>query len=208
MNTKKLIAFDLFDTCFALQQDNLSYKQLFTDLGVLDRKKELKNILLTSRRSIEDILSDFIPDAKIHYFLDKYNDNLYNEIQSAQLFPETVEVLSILKEKWYKIAAVSNIGQPYTQVLEKLLPHTFHYEILSCNVGVSKPDKKIFDYLKNISWYTSDEMVMVGDHMISDIQWAKNAGIDPVRIDRSSQWILYHENYISISTLEQLFQIL
>ena len=208
MKEKKLIAFDLFDTCLELQQPNISYKQLFSDLWIYDRKPELKEILLTSHRSMEDILADFVPDAKIHYFVDIYNKNLHNEIHSAQLFPETEFVLSALKNRWYMIAAISNIGKPYTQVLYNLLPDVFNYEVLSCDIGAKKPDKKIFDVLKRVSWYSSDEMLMVWDHMISDVQWAKNAGIDPIHIDRLSSWIIYHKDYISISALNQLLEIL
>lgn len=32
MKEKKLIAFDLYDTCFSIQQEHLCYAQLFSDL--------------------------------------------------------------------------------------------------------------------------------------------------------------------------------
>lgn|GEM_PF-1658892 len=153
MKEKKLIAFDLYDTCFEFKtpKDQLSYKQLFHDAGIANQRKALKEILLTSQRSVEDILADTCPDAKMHIHLEKYYENLRNEIAAIELFPETKDVLSSLKEKGYKIAAISNISVPYTEALYKLLPHTFNYEILSCDVGVSKPDKKIFDILTNMS---------------------------------------------------------
>lgn len=208
MKDKKLIAFDLYDTCFALQEPNISYKKLFSDLGITERRRELKDILLTSHRSIEDILSDMLPDQKISTYLDVYYDMFCHEIWSTKVFPETLSVLSTLKARWYTLAAVSNIAQPYVQTLENLLPTLFHYKVLSCDVGIAKPDEKIFNHLKNISWFHSDEILMVGDSLYSDVQWAKNAHIDPVRIDRSSSWIRYHTDYISISTLTQLLQLL
>ena len=57
---KKLIAFDLYDTCFEFKtpNDQLSYKQLFHDTGIANQRKILKEILLTSHRSIKDILAD------------------------------------------------------------------------------------------------------------------------------------------------------
>ena len=90
-----------------------------------------------------------------------------------------------------------------------LIPHdTFDYKILSYDVGMQKPDKQIFDHLKHISWYGSDEIVMVGDSFSSDVKWAKNADIDAIHVDRSSEWILYHKEHISISTLKQLLELL
>ncbi|MCX6824226.1 MAG: HAD family hydrolase [candidate division SR1 bacterium] len=210
MKEKKLIAFDLYDTCFefTLPGANLSYKKLFTDLGVLNKRHELKKILITSCRNIEDILSDICPDTKFQKHLENYYDNIKSEIDSVQLFPETVSVLSELKNRGHKIAAISNISQPYIKSLNILLPNTFNYEVLSCNVGVSKPDKRIFDCLKNISGYQADEMIMVGDNLYSDIQGAKNANIDPIHIDRFSQGIKKYKEYTSISNLEQLLDIL
>lgn len=210
MKEKKLIAFDLYDTCleFTVPGDQLSYKQLFYNLGIQKYKKDIKEILLTSQRSIEDIVTDFCPEAKIQTAMKRYKENYNNEMASIQLFPETIDVLSSLKERWYKIAVVSNLSLPYTEAVYRFLPHTFDYEVLSCNVGVSKPDKRIFDCLKNISWHHTDEIVMVGDNMLSDIQGAKNADIDPIRIDRSSIWIHYKQDHISISTLQQLLDIL
>lgn len=101
MKEKKLIAFDLYDTCFAftLPQAKFPYKQLFSDLGILNSKHELKEILLTSHRSIEDIVYNILPHTDIDIHLKTYYNNLHNQIESVQLFPETVSVLSALKER-------------------------------------------------------------------------------------------------------------
>jgi hypothetical protein len=93
MKEKKLIAFDLYDTCFAftIPQENLSYKKLFSDLGVSEKRHELKEALLNSHKSIEDILHNICPDVQIaHKHMNKYYANLSNEIGSVQLFPETM----------------------------------------------------------------------------------------------------------------------
>ncbi|EKD24827.1 MAG: HAD superfamily hydrolase [uncultured bacterium (gcode 4)] len=208
MKEKKLIAFDLYDTCFSIQGEHLCYAQLFSDLWISDRRRELKKVLLTSNTPIENIIPDILPKNKIDEYLYIYRNALRNEINSVWLFPETSSVLFALKERWYKIAAISNIAQPYIESLNTLLPHTFDYEVLSCNVGLIKPDKKIFDCLKNISWYHADQIVMVGNSLSSDVQGAKNADIDPVHVNRASSWIIQHKGYISISSLEQLLDIL
>ncbi len=254
MKEKKLIAFDLYDTCFSIENANMAYRQLFFDLWVSDKKRELRKILLTSNKSIEEILSDIFnhqknewnevllddwiipttweilntnemkwlknskavvwkfssqfPQWTIRLQLNDFYKNLRNEIDSVSLFPEVTSVLSELKNRGYKIAAISNLAQPYIEPLNILLPHVFHYEVLSCEVWLIKPDKKIFDCLKNISWYHEDQILMVGDSFSSDVQWAKGAGIAPVHLNRNSEWIKYCDAYISISTLQQLLEIL
>ncbi len=49
---------------------------------------------------------------------------------------------------------------------------------------------------------------MVGDSFSSDVKWAKNACIDAIHVDRSSEWIRYHKEHISISALKQLLELL
>jgi len=102
MKEKKLIAFDLYDTCFTftVPQERLSYKQIFSDLGIpMDKRIELRNVLLTSHKTMEDVLSTLIPSAQIDRFIDTYYANLRKEVQSVQLFPETQPTLSVLREK-------------------------------------------------------------------------------------------------------------
>lgn len=208
MQEKKLIAFDLYDTCFHFTVPHIAYQEIFSVLNNRDIQRSLKNQLLTTREDIGDILSTRLPQRKIDKYLENYHYHVRSELASVQLFLETTAVLSELKHRWYKLGAVSNLSPPYIEPLEKLLPHTFDYEIFSCDVGVKKPDKKIFECLETLSWCNHDEIVMIGDSIISDLQWAKNAGISPIRINRKSFWIARHTDHISISTLEQLLDIL
>jgi putative hydrolase of the HAD superfamily len=125
------------------------------------------------------------------------------------LYDDFLPTIDILRKKWYKTAVVSNLSKPYSYPLTNLVSKDmFDYKILSYEVGMQKPDRKIFNHLKNISWYRSDEIVMVGDSLKSDVQWAKNADIQPVHIDRSSNSLVYHSNYITISTLLELSDVL
>lgn len=209
MEGKKLIAFDLYDTCleFTVPQETLSYKKLFSDLGVLNKRKELKYALLTSCRSVEDILSDIIPGIQVANFMDDYTATLHHEIMSVQLFPETQSTLSLLRNRWYKIAAVSNLSQPYIEPFQRLLSHTFDYELFSSDIGFIKPDPKIFECLQNISWYNADEIVMVGDSLSSDIQWAKNANITPIHIERNENNLKKKPECMQITSLAELLDI-
>jgi HAD superfamily hydrolase (TIGR01549 family) len=131
------------------------------------------------------------------------------QLSSLCVYEDFLPTIEVLKQLWYQTAVVSNLSKPYSYPLIHLVPkNTFTYKLLSYEIGMQKPDKQIFDHLKKISWYESDEIVMVGDSFSSDVQWAKNVGIDSVHIDRSSLWIIYHDGYVSISSLKQLLEIL
>ena len=138
MQDKKLIAFDLFDTCMEFTitkpQENQEYDKLFANLGILERKREIQKILLTTNRDIENIIKDMIPGTNIDDFLKIYYQHIKKELASVELFPETKNTLSKIRDKGYKIAVISNISKPYTQALYRLLPYIFDYEVLSCNV--------------------------------------------------------------------------
>ena len=206
---KKLIALDLYDTCFEIKAKSVSYDRLFSALHVFDKNKKraFKQAVMMSQQSIGDILSQEFPDFDFSLFLTKYNDLLQQEMDSVQLFPETQSTLASLRERWYKLAAVSNLAQSYIQPLELLLPHTFDYEVLSCNVGYIKPNPKIFECLQNISWYTADEIVMVGDSIWSDVQWAQRAGISAIHIERNKNNLKKKPESLQISSLSELLDI-
>jgi putative hydrolase of the HAD superfamily len=67
------------------------------------------------------------------------------------------------------------------------IEHFFDHIIISGEVGVGKPDKKIFDtaFLKFNS--NQEKFIMVGDSIRSDISGAKNAGIKSIWLNKKSK---------------------
>ncbi len=211
MNNKKLIAFNMYNTWVSAPIWQNPYKEIFSQLWIsLAIYKELSTIVQTTNLDIKDLLLQKLPsDTFIDELLVKFQSNLDNQLSSLFVYEDFLPTLTTLKQLWYKTAVVSNLTKPYIYPLLHLIPpYTFDYKILSYELGMQKPDKQIFDHLKYISWYGSDEIIMVGDSFSSDVQWAKNAGIDAIHVDRYSEWIVYHKGHISISALKQLLQIL
>lgn len=186
------------------------YKGVFSQLWVgLQLYNDLSYIVQTTDADIVEILQKNTSTKISDEIVTKFQSDMNIQLSSLSLFDDFLPTITSLKQQWYVTAVISNLSKPYSYPLVHLIPkNTFDYKVLSYEVGMQKPDRKIFDHLKIISWYSSDEIVMVGDSLKSDIQWAKNAAIDPIRIDRSSERILYHQWYISISTLKQLLDIL
>lgn len=211
MKDKKLIAFNMYNTWVSAPKWPNPYKEMFSQLWISSALyKELSTIVQTTDLNIRDLLVENLPPHNnIDTLLLNFESDMNTQLSSLFVYEDFLPTIDTLKQLWYTTAVVSNLSKPYSYPLLHLIPHhTFDYKILSYEVGMQKPDKQIFDYLKNISWYPSDEIVMVGDSFSSDIIWAKNAGIDPIHIDRSSEWIVYHKDYVSISTLAQLLSLL
>ena len=203
MENKKLIAFDLYDTCIHHPKNLTSYRKIFEDWNIpKETINELREILQKKPINIEDANFD-IPNELIT------NINALTEknIQWTVLYPETLDTLEYLKSKWYKIAVVSNLAQKYEKPLRDLFPQwIFDYEALSFKIWELKPNPWIFEYLRDISWIDFKDMAMIWDKENIDIQWAQNVWIDWIQIDRTMKWwtIRYEKDFIKISTLSAL----
>ncbi len=198
---KKLIAFDLYGTCithcpnnFNLSRGTVEYFKTHS-ISLQEAKQNIEKFWIKTR-----IIDDLIISVKCN-------------IEWALLFPEVLETLKYIKSKWYQTAVVSNLSKDYAEPLHRLIPKwNFDYEILSFDVWAVKPDPKIYEYLKSLSWIDFKDMIMIWDSLKSDVMWSNNVWITPVHLNRSEEWIKeVHKkwiNFIQISTLADLKEIL
>ena len=105
----------------------------------------------------------------------------------AKLYPDTIPVLAELKKEKYKLAIVSNCpNNSVTPVIEKFgLDKYFDAVLLSWETGHLKTDKELFELaMKKLKVKKKEDVLMVGDSIPTDIEGAKNAGINAILIDR------------------------
>ena len=210
MKNKKLIAFDMYDTFVHIPKGPNPYRESFAQLWMHGFfLKQLAETLQTTDKDIKDMIpKTFASHPHIDDILIDLQSVIQQQLSWTSLYEDFLPTITALKQTWYSTAVISNLSKPYNYPLFHLIPKdAFDYKILSYEVGMKKPDRKIFDHLKKISWYKSDEIVMVGDNLKSDVEWAKNAGIDAIHIDRTSSGILFCDWYTSISTLSQLLEV-
>ena len=199
---KKLIAFDLYGTCIDHSSKNLRLSRDFLQ------------IMKTNPITLQDIQGWKIEKDWIKIELDeKLIENIKKDIEWTFLFPETLDVLKYIKDKWYQTAVVSNLSKDYSEPLHRLIPQwNFDYEVLSFDVWAVKPDPKIYEYLKSLSWIDFKDMIMVWDSLNADVMWSNNVWITPIHLNRSEEWIKeVHKkwiDFIQISTLADLKEIL
>lgn len=104
------------------------------------------------------------------------------------LDPETHHVLHTLHHS-KKLALVSNFDHPphVHSVLNKfgLTPY-FDSVVISAEVGIKKPDPRIFDSALEQTRMKSEEVIYVGDTE-DDIKAARAAGLVPILIQRDNE---------------------
>ena len=198
---KKLIAFDLYGTCIDHPfKGGLSW--------------DLIKIMETNPITMQDIQEWKIEkDWKKIQITNELIEYIKKDIEWALLFPETLEALKYIKDKWYLIAVVSNLSKDYADPLHRLIPKwNFDYEVLSFDIWAAKPDPKIYEYLKSLSWVDFKDIIMIWDSLKSDVIWSNNVWITPIHLNRSEKWIKeVHKkwiDFIQISTLADLKKIL
>lgn len=172
-------------------------------------------------RKMKDIVPGYRKDAWTRGLQALGIDNPDYGQELAEIFPlerrknpivydDSYEVLNQLKEE-YRLLLLTN-GSPDLQhtklkITPELVPY-FDQIVISGNFGRGKPDPGIFEHALKLMKLEKEEVVMVGDNLMTDILGASRAGI-------SSVWINRHEkerNHVTpdyeITSLHELFPIL
>jgi HAD superfamily hydrolase (TIGR01509 family) len=98
-----------------------------------------------------------------------------------KLYDEVFETLTILQEK-YKLAMVSNCAVGTDRIIRSLgLADFFGCIILSYQVGVRKPDKRIYLEALRCLGLEANECVFVADE-ISDLEGARETGLKTILV--------------------------
>jgi HAD superfamily hydrolase (TIGR01549 family) len=129
-----------------------------------------------------------------------------------QIFPDAAETLRQIKQKGIKVGLLSNVGRRMApsrrpSLEEHGILHHFDAIILSVEVGVWKPDKKIFEIaLREIGTQDPRLAMHVGDSLKADVRGARNAGLIPIFFDPLD--LHSSEDAIKIKALSGVLQYL
>jgi len=131
--------------------------------------------------------------------------------ESPFVYEETFEVLDQLKGK-YTLLLMTN-GSPSLQnikleITPEIAPY-FDHIIISGAFGKGKPDPSIFEHALDVVGLHADEVLMVGDNLMTDILGSSRVGIQSVWINREEKPV--SEEVVptyTISNLRELFDII
>lgn len=127
------------------------------------------------------------------------------------LYQETIRVLDRLNDS-YQLVLLTN-GSPSLQktkleITAELAPYFTHI-VISGAFGKGKPDPAIFQFALSQSNLLADEVIMVGDNLMTDILGASRAGIRSIWINREQKQPSEDiKPTYEITDLEELFPIL
>ena len=189
MKTKAII-FDLYNTLVYTQYKAKPYLNLFRTLGLT--KEEMNfwrdRVMTTNFDSFEELKKSIKPHSDV--YTGQYEYDIKDENQSTHLFDDVEFVLSELSKR-YELYLISKIASPYKECFFNLgLDRWIKEPIFSCDVGYSKPDKRIYELVIEKSGLQPSQLLMIGDSVKADYQGALDSGIKAILKDKPLKLIL------------------
>uniref|UniRef100_UPI003342D8A5 HAD family hydrolase n=1 Tax=Castellaniella defragrans TaxID=75697 RepID=UPI003342D8A5 len=138
---------------------------------------------------------------------DSWADDLAAELASIAPYPETIDVLSAVREHGLKIALASNLAAPYGQPVIAQLGAWLDLVCFSFDLGATKPDAAFYLELCRRAGCAPAEVLMVGDTWRSDYAGATAAGMQAIHLDRRGR-ANPEKKAVSIRDLRELLPLL
>jgi putative hydrolase of the HAD superfamily len=137
------------------------------------------------RRAVWRTAMEQVAGHPIHKVADRLAERFRTERRGAyELARDAGQVLATLQQLGMKLGIVTN-GPPDLQ-REKLertrLVAIVHAVVISGEVGVGKPDRRVFNLALDLLGVPAAEAVMVGDSIERDIEGAAAAGVAAVHL--------------------------
>ena len=141
-------------------------------------------------------LSEFVLRTSRKFNVSSYSVNFARFAQvveadtlGTKLYDDVLPVLTSLKLAGYKIGIISNVWQFPIKYIQNLFgDNLIDAFIASCEVGLAKPDKRIFDVALARLNTSCDEALMIGDNLDQDIKASQNAGLPALLLDRENRY--------------------
>lgn len=127
-------------------------------------------------RELVDYLGLPIGDEEAALLADAYAGPRY----SAWLFPGTMEVMEILFDAGVYLGVIANTAWPGFSMDRAfagvgLLPY-FSTRVYSGDIGLAKPDPRIFEHALQVSGRSAEDILYVGNDLEKDVRGASGVG--------------------------------
>jgi YjjG family noncanonical pyrimidine nucleotidase len=132
------------------------------------------------RERFKQILQHFnINDEKL--CIDLSAEYMQSCPRKGTLLPYALETLNYLSDR-YSMTVVTNGFEEvqHIKLTAGNLHRFFTHIVTSQKAGYKKPSREIFDYAMKANNVLPNEVIMIGDNLVTDIGGARNAAIDTV----------------------------
>lgn len=221
----KAVLIDIDDTIFdfekcsknsflkTLEKFNLKFKE--QDFSYFNK---VNDILWTKQKLGEiNIKEVFI---KRNYLMGKYfnldiEKGLFNDLFVKFLYDEIemvdgIEDLLLYLSDKYKIFTASNgiFKMQENRLKKSNLDKYFDKIFVSDKIGYEKPDKKFFQKIMDLTKFSNDDLIMIGDSIKSDIIGAKNSKIKSIYFNKEDKKITDKNFTYQVKNLSEIKKIL
>lgn len=124
------------------------------------------------------------------------------------IFKNTKPLLKELRKRGYIVGVITNgpsMLQNHKMDTSALRPY-LDIVIVSGDVGIHKPDPKLFSYAADKLGLKTEECVYVGDHPINDIKGALDSGMRAIRMNWG--WFKNQDLRADVPVIEDIIDVL
>ena len=188
----KAVIFDMFETLITHFESPLYMgKQISNDIGIDEQK--FREIWDTSdedrtlgKRSLEEVIEEIL---KVNHC---YSPQLFEKIITKRkmskrecfehIHQEIMPLFNTLKEMNIKIGLITNCYFEESEVIKNSVFFEYFDSVcMSCEMGVKKPDIRIFEKCMRDLDVAAKECLYVGDGGSFELETAKSLGMHPLQ---------------------------
>lgn len=134
-------------------------------------------------------------------------EKLLHKVDSWAEYPDARPLLEDLKDRDFRLGVISNATDLVAKVLDRLdLARFFDPIVISDNVGVRKPNERIFLMAAEMIGARPNRILYIGDKLAIDVLGASRAGLNAVLLDRMN--VYANVNCLRIRSLSALRRFL
>lgn len=138
-------------------------------------------------------------------------DKLYTDFagpQNWEVYPDVIPTLQTLKQKGLVLGVISNFDERLKPILRSLkIADLFDFTLASYEVGLCKPDPRLFQLALKMAQVRADQAIHVGDNFELDYKAAGAVGMRSLLLTRKDTLLKTTEPASCITTLTELIDV-
>jgi len=180
-STVDAVCFDCFGTLLSVIEGTRAYRGL---VGQASDRRGMRHAVLTQPHSFEQHAAQAGWSTGA---IASGSAALNEELKTIAILDNAPRVLEELRQRGLKLALCSNLATEFGPAALKALGFQFDTTILSYEVGLTKPDREIFHIVCRSMGCLPERVLMVGDSQAMDIEGARSAGLQAMRVHRGTE---------------------